>query len=381
MTCREARDLVRQHLAGTLDAAWTSHLERHLATCDACETLLDELLALQPGTAGEAIPEGLHHDVLALVIDQPAGLADDCYLMAPLLSAAIDGELDHADAATLQVHLDGCVSCRGALERMRSLNASIRALPWAEPPRALDRRIHALIPMPSRSLGRRVAAWLRRLPAAARPAHAALPLAAAAALALIIALPRVQQPSPTALSPTVGPASFEGSASPDVEMPAVVSDTVSSPVAPQPAAPARVAAVGAPSPRPRTERAARVLLDRARSVGSRLVTVATATASAPIQARGSVETVADDVVVLKLDRHEKSPVLRYTSLARMPELYGYEPDTLRPDITGLADGGAPRREPMEAVAEVVANLDHYDSFAGGPQPLPAMAMTAGLLYQ
>jgi len=65
----------------------------------------------------------------------------------------------------------------------------------------------------------------------------------------------------------------------------------------------------------------------------------------------------------------------------MPELYGYEPDTLRPDITGLADGGAPRREPMEAVAEVVANLDHYDSFAGGPQPLPAMAMTAGLLYQ
>jgi len=226
MECSEARNLVQRSLTGTLDAAWAAHLERHLATCEDCEALLDQLLALEPDTAGETTPEGLHGDVLALVVDQPAGLADDCYLMAPLLSAAVDGELDSADAATLQVHLDGCPSCRTALENMRSLDASICALPWAEPPRVLERRIHALIPVPSRSLGRRAVAWLHRLPTAVRPAHAALPLAAAAALALIIVLPRAQHPSRVALSPVVGPASVEGSASHDVEMPAVVSNTV-----------------------------------------------------------------------------------------------------------------------------------------------------------
>jgi len=152
MECSEARNLVQRSLTGTLDAAWAAHLERHLATCEDCEALLDQLLALEPDTTGETTPEGLHGDVLALVVDQPAGLADDCYLMAPLLSAAVDGELDSADAATLQVHLDGCPSCRTALENMRSLDASICALPWAEPSRALERRIHALIPVPSRKL-------------------------------------------------------------------------------------------------------------------------------------------------------------------------------------------------------------------------------------
>jgi RNA polymerase sigma factor (sigma-70 family) len=64
-------------------------------------------------------------------------LAEECRELLPLLSAYIDDELDPAERAQVEVHLDDCAFCRLALEEMTEASRSYRALLPLLPPAAL----------------------------------------------------------------------------------------------------------------------------------------------------------------------------------------------------------------------------------------------------
>lgn len=98
-----------------------------------------------------------------------------------LLSAALDGELEAAEEAALEVHLAACADCAAHRGRLAGVRDVFRSLPPAEPPRdlasAVMERIRAgeageppagagALPrsiLPARSRGRR---WAARVAAA-----------------------------------------------------------------------------------------------------------------------------------------------------------------------------------------------------------------------
>ena len=51
----------------------------------------------------------------------------DCKTAASLIEAYLDNELDRADARELEAHLESCVACRTALERLDELRRALRA--------------------------------------------------------------------------------------------------------------------------------------------------------------------------------------------------------------------------------------------------------------
>jgi anti-sigma factor RsiW len=96
----------------------------------------------------------------------------------PWLHGYFDGELDAARAAEFDAHLDGCVSCRTALEAEDALRQAIRGagLYSPAPPSLQAKAREALVP----------SAWL---PGWGRLARRALLATAAAALAMVVLWP------------------------------------------------------------------------------------------------------------------------------------------------------------------------------------------------
>ncbi|KAF0126876.1 MAG: hypothetical protein FD189_849 [Elusimicrobia bacterium] len=98
------------------------------------------------------------------------------------LSAYMDGELTPAGAGRLEEHLKGCPSCAAALDRMRTAESGLRALPAAEPPPFFAARVAAA----AAALERERSSLLRflRLPAPAAVALSAFILLNALTFAL-----------------------------------------------------------------------------------------------------------------------------------------------------------------------------------------------------
>jgi anti-sigma factor (TIGR02949 family) len=65
----------------------------------------------------------------------------DCKTALGMLEAYLDDELDRADARELEVHLDACVECRPALERLDHLRRALRdpSLRFAAPAQLRER--------------------------------------------------------------------------------------------------------------------------------------------------------------------------------------------------------------------------------------------------
>ncbi len=61
----------------------------------------------------------------------------DCRDFRKMLSREIDGEIDHADEASLAAHLEVCESCRRAHAAMREATRLHRGLAQLAPPRTL----------------------------------------------------------------------------------------------------------------------------------------------------------------------------------------------------------------------------------------------------
>ncbi|MDR3437044.1 anti-sigma factor [Telmatospirillum sp.] len=71
----------------------------------------------------------------------------DCHQAHPLLSAAIDGELDPAAQAALDRHLAGCDDCRKALEEQKAFRDTLRSvLTRHQAPDGLHARLMASLP-------------------------------------------------------------------------------------------------------------------------------------------------------------------------------------------------------------------------------------------
>ena len=186
MTCSDARQLMGRYVANGLSAADAERLESHLCSCPLCEAEIDLRLGVLPAAALDvAPPMGLREEILAAVIHQPATMPDDCYVLAPELSAFIDGELCADERAAVGRHIASCSACAQQLQSLRGLDAVARSLPAHEPSRRLAARIYGLIPSPARaSLRDRLVAALRW-----RPVQVGLPIAVTGALALMATVP------------------------------------------------------------------------------------------------------------------------------------------------------------------------------------------------
>ncbi|HUP01038.1 MAG TPA: zf-HC2 domain-containing protein [Gemmatimonadota bacterium] len=90
----------------------------------------------------------------------------------------LDGELDDSRAAEVEAHLAGCESCEGFYAGKRRLLQKIVAAGRQPAPAALRERVGSLLEI-ERTVDRRSWTWRRAL----------VPLAAAAALALLLAQP------------------------------------------------------------------------------------------------------------------------------------------------------------------------------------------------
>src|SRR5690349_9895395 len=103
-----------------------------------------------------------------------------------LISAGLDGELTDQPATGLQDHLAGCELCQSERAALAGTVQLLRALPEAEPPAELRRRIGvALLEEERRAARRRFGwAWLAR-PSTAGWAWGAAAGAAITAIALV----------------------------------------------------------------------------------------------------------------------------------------------------------------------------------------------------
>ena len=93
---------------------------------------------------------------------RPGGRADH---PIELLSASIDRELRPAEAAALEMHLEGCAECRGLLGDFRNLDEAIASEP--PPPVAAGLEDRILEALRSRGAVRPRRLWWRAMPAAA----------------------------------------------------------------------------------------------------------------------------------------------------------------------------------------------------------------------
>jgi predicted anti-sigma-YlaC factor YlaD len=74
----------------------------------------------------------------------------DCRDFRKMLSREIDGEIDHAEEASLAAHLEVCESCRRARAVLREATALHRDLVELEPPLSLANDVMASIVEPER---------------------------------------------------------------------------------------------------------------------------------------------------------------------------------------------------------------------------------------
>ena len=111
-------------------------------------------------------------------------MADKDYSAA--LTAYIDGELDEGETRALEAALSKDPALRALEERLRSVVASVEALPHPAPSTALRRRVLAAIETPS--LRERLSAWL------SGPALVPAGLAVAAAVTAVLVWPRSDEP-------------------------------------------------------------------------------------------------------------------------------------------------------------------------------------------
>ena len=202
MTCSDARQLMGRYVADRLSTPDAERLESHLCSCSACEAELGDLLgALPDGTLEVFPPVDLREEILAAIIDQPASMPDECYILAPQLSAFADGELDPEDHAIVERHIASCNACARQHRSLGHLHELVQSLPAFEPSSRLAARIFASIPAPVRpSVWRRAADVLHW-----RPIRLGLPVAATAALALMATVPfwRPVEPGVTRIPPAV----------------------------------------------------------------------------------------------------------------------------------------------------------------------------------
>lgn len=114
-----------------------------------------------------------------------------CTDKEPMLHALLDGELDAANASSLETHLAACPACARRLETLKALHERLAALPPTPAPEALKGRIAAMIGSEARTAA-------RTQPRAPRPGLLAGWLAAGAmtvvAASLVVA-PIVARPS------------------------------------------------------------------------------------------------------------------------------------------------------------------------------------------
>src|SRR4051812_32778710 len=82
-----------------------------------------------------------HHSLLVLNRFRMGDCRMRCDDVRPLISLGLDGELDEGLGAQLSAHLDGCAQCAAEREALSTTVRLLRALPEAEPPAELRRRI------------------------------------------------------------------------------------------------------------------------------------------------------------------------------------------------------------------------------------------------
>lgn len=117
-------------------------------------------------------------------------MTEPCDHRQPALRALFDGELDALASAELETHIQGCATCRTAIERMEEVRALLRT-PGLQPtvPPGLRARVEAIA-------GRRE---VRIAAPAVRPwrawAGGAAGGALAASLALFLAVPQLAEPA------------------------------------------------------------------------------------------------------------------------------------------------------------------------------------------
>src|SRR6266511_2395632 len=68
-----------------------------------------------------------------------------CDDVRPLISVGLDGELDEGRSAQMRAHLAGCAQCAAEREALSVTVRLLRALPEADPPAELRRRIGAAL--------------------------------------------------------------------------------------------------------------------------------------------------------------------------------------------------------------------------------------------
>ena len=103
-------------------------------------------------------------------------MTSDCETMAEELVAYLDGEQPETERARIEAHVATCLVCRREMDRIGKMNALLRTLPRVTPAEDFDARMWD-------RLGAETAKRSRRR--GFRPALWGVPLAAAAALALV----------------------------------------------------------------------------------------------------------------------------------------------------------------------------------------------------
>ncbi|MBI2871898.1 MAG: zf-HC2 domain-containing protein [Chloroflexi bacterium] len=207
-----------------------------------------------------------------------------------LLSEHIDGRLDHAARARLEVHLATCAACREEMESLRATVALLRRAPQAEVPRSF--RLQAA-PRPSpRS----------RVQGPLVPALGAASAVAALLLALLV-VGDFAGLFPTASAPTPGPAALRAAQGPQgvagpVPQPAAVPTPTPAPVTSSEWAAKADLAATAPTPTPAPQTAT-FLKDSGGEAATAVVTTPTVvltpapqpTAEAPEPPRSAVASI------------------------------------------------------------------------------------------
>ncbi len=103
-------------------------------------------------------------------------MTSECQTMAEELVAYLDGEQPEAERARIEAHVATCLTCRREMDRIGKVNAMLRALPRVVPSDDFDARMWERLAAETASRSRR---------RGFRPALWGIPLAAAAALALV----------------------------------------------------------------------------------------------------------------------------------------------------------------------------------------------------
>ena len=202
--CQEHEMELSAFADGELEPERRMALESHLEGCEDCRAELEgfgrlaSVLRESDAEALEDFPQVSLWPAIAgaLATGQPAVLAvapSRCEDNEVALSAYVDGELGNAQRVRLEAHLDACDHCRAQVGLYESLTSLVRGADEetfeAFPTVSLWPRVEQSVSELQRPVI--LDRWRSIAPAWARPVW--VPLAAAAALALILALPLVSR--------------------------------------------------------------------------------------------------------------------------------------------------------------------------------------------